>query len=160
MGYTFARVSAVLGMNVEDYYQRASAGGSGCTKKAASVTRCPRTTTPRRISTPISQQPASARTKKGPLFRQRRPAPGADGEPDDRTDVLRMIKRRALTEASGSADPAATPSGPPASLPTWRTAARSRTPRRIADHESPRTTKLYDRTSDEITLDEVERIAI
>src|SRR5207248_1989795 len=30
----------------------------------------------------------------------------------------------------------------------------------IAAHESPRTTKLYDRTSDEITLDEVERIAI
>jgi integrase/recombinase XerD len=27
-------------------------------------------------------------------------------------------------------------------------------------HESPRTTKLYDRTGDEITLDEVERIAI
>ena len=26
--------------------------------------------------------------------------------------------------------------------------------------ESPRTTKLYDRTSDEITLDEVERIGI
>jgi integrase/recombinase XerD len=30
----------------------------------------------------------------------------------------------------------------------------------IANHESPRTTKLYDRTSDEITLDEVERIVI
>ena len=30
----------------------------------------------------------------------------------------------------------------------------------IAAHESPRTTKLYDRTRDEITLDEVERIAI
>ena len=30
----------------------------------------------------------------------------------------------------------------------------------IAAHESPKTTKLYDRTSDEITLDEVERIAI
>jgi hypothetical protein len=29
----------------------------------------------------------------------------------------------------------------------------------IAAHESPRTTKLYDRTGDEITLDEVERIA-
>ena len=27
-------------------------------------------------------------------------------------------------------------------------------------HESPRTTKLYDRTADAITLDEVERIAI
>ena len=30
----------------------------------------------------------------------------------------------------------------------------------IANHESPKTTKLYDRTSDEITLDEIERIVI
>jgi hypothetical protein len=29
-----------------------------------------------------------------------------------------------------------------------------------AAHESPRTTKLYDRTGDVITLDEVERIVI
>jgi integrase len=28
----------------------------------------------------------------------------------------------------------------------------------IAAHQSPRTTKLYDRTRDEISLDEVERI--
>ena len=30
----------------------------------------------------------------------------------------------------------------------------------MAAHESPRTTKLYERTGDEITLDEVERITI
>ena len=30
----------------------------------------------------------------------------------------------------------------------------------MAAHESPRTIKLYDRTGDEITLDEVERITI
>jgi hypothetical protein len=30
----------------------------------------------------------------------------------------------------------------------------------IANHESPRTTKLYDRRTDEISLDEIERIAI
>ena len=30
----------------------------------------------------------------------------------------------------------------------------------MAAHESPKTTKLYDRTADAITLDEVERIAI
>jgi integrase/recombinase XerD len=30
----------------------------------------------------------------------------------------------------------------------------------IAAHESPRTTKLYDRTSDAISLDEIERILI
>jgi hypothetical protein len=28
----------------------------------------------------------------------------------------------------------------------------------MAAHESPRTTKLYDRTSDQISLDEVERV--
>ena len=30
----------------------------------------------------------------------------------------------------------------------------------IANHSSPRTTKLYDRRQDEISLDEVEKIAI
>lgn len=30
----------------------------------------------------------------------------------------------------------------------------------IAAHESPRTTKLYDRTSDAIGLDEIEKIVI
>ena len=30
----------------------------------------------------------------------------------------------------------------------------------IANHESPKTTKLYDRTNDQITLDEVERIVL
>jgi integrase len=30
----------------------------------------------------------------------------------------------------------------------------------IANHESPRTTKLYDRRNDEISLDEIERITI
>ncbi len=30
----------------------------------------------------------------------------------------------------------------------------------IANHASPQTTRLYDRSSDEITLDEVERIVI
>jgi integrase/recombinase XerD len=30
----------------------------------------------------------------------------------------------------------------------------------LANHASPRTTKLYDRRSDEISLDEVEKISI
>jgi integrase/recombinase XerD len=30
----------------------------------------------------------------------------------------------------------------------------------IANHESPKTSKFYDRTSDQITLDEIERIGI
>ena len=30
----------------------------------------------------------------------------------------------------------------------------------IAAHESPRTTKLYDRTSDEVTVEEIEKIRL
>ena len=30
----------------------------------------------------------------------------------------------------------------------------------MASHESPRTTKLFDRTSDQVTLDKMERIRI
>ena len=52
---------------------------------------------------------------------------------------------------------------------TWRAAGITayllnggspETAQAIASHESPRTTKLYDRTGEEITLDEVERIRI
>ena len=39
-------------------------------------------------------------------------------------------------------------------------AAASASRRGSANHESPRTTKLYDRRQDEISLDEVERILI
>jgi hypothetical protein len=46
------------------------------------------------------------------------------------------------------------PPPPATSMPVPETA------RRIANHESPRTTKLYDRCQDEISLDEVERILI
>jgi integrase len=34
------------------------------------------------------------------------------------------------------------------------------TAQQLANHESPRTTKLYDRRHDEISLDEVEKISI
>jgi hypothetical protein len=34
------------------------------------------------------------------------------------------------------------------------------TARKIAAHESPRTTTLYDRTDDRLTLDEIEKISV
>jgi hypothetical protein len=43
-------------------------------------------------------------------------------------------------------------------LPGERRTARHA--QQMAGHESPRTTKLYDRTKDEITLSEVERIRL
>lgn len=76
-----------------------------------------------------------------------------------RQDALRMIKRR----AAGASLPARTcchtfrATGITAYLQNGGTIEKAQT---IAAHESPRTTKLYDRTSDDITLDEIERIVI
>jgi hypothetical protein len=42
----------------------------------------------------------------------------------------------------------------------YRSAWLEKRLQQMAGHESPRTTKLYDRTKDEITLSEVERIRL
>lgn len=76
-----------------------------------------------------------------------------------RVDVLRMIKRRAVAAGLPSSTCCHTfrATGITAYLENGGTVENAQA---IAAHESPRTTKLYDRTADEITLDEVERIAI
>ena len=74
-----------------------------------------------------------------------------------RSDVLYMIKRR----AKGAGLPYSTcchtfrATGITAYLQNGGTLEHAQ---QIAAHQSPRTTKLYDRTRDEISLDEVERI--
>ena len=74
-------------------------------------------------------------------------------------DVERMVKRRAETIGiSGSVSlHSFRATGITIYLNNGGTLEHAQT---IAAHESPRTTKLYDRTSDAITLDEIERIAI
>ena len=70
-----------------------------------------------------------------------------------------MIKRR----ASAAGLPTSTcchtfrATGITASLSNGETLEHAQ---QIAGHASPRTTKLYDRTADRVTLDEIERIVI
>ena len=47
------------GERVEDYFPRASAGGCGSTRRAASTTRCPCTIPSRPTSTPTSRRPGA-----------------------------------------------------------------------------------------------------
>ena len=56
--------------------------------------------------------------------------------------------------------PAAIPSGPPGITTYLQNGGTIEHAQQIANHESPRTTKLYDRTNDAISLDEIERILI
>ena len=47
-----------------------------------------------------------------------------------------------------------------ASRPTWENGGLLENAQNMAAHEFPRTTKLYDRTEDQITIEEVEKIVI
>jgi integrase len=73
--------------------------------------------------------------------------------------VLRIVKRRSLAAGLPSSTSCHTlrAAGITAYLENGGAIERARA---IAAHQSPRTTKLYDRTGDAVTLDEVEGIAI
>ena len=77
----------------------------------------------------------------------------------NRVDVFRMIKRRVRQAELGVVANCHTfrATGITAYLLNGGTVENAQA---IAAHESPRTTKLYDRTADEISLDEIERIVI
>jgi integrase len=98
--------------------------------------------------------------KKTPLFRSARGRTGDLTETGmNRVDAFRMIRRRAKDVGLG-ADACChmfRATGITAYLENGGTLENAQL---MAAHESPRTTKLYDRTGDEITLDEVERIMI
>ena len=76
-----------------------------------------------------------------------------------REDVLAMIKRRAAVAALPYSTCCHTfrATGITTYMQNGGTLEHAQ---QIAAHESPRTTKLYDRTDDQISLDEVERIRI
>jgi len=76
-----------------------------------------------------------------------------------RSDVLRMVKRRAAAAGLPSSTCCHTfrATGITSYLSNGGTIENAQA---IAAHESPRTTRLYDRTSDTLSLDEIEKIAI
>lgn len=98
--------------------------------------------------------------RKGPLFRTTRGRSRVLTQTRmQRTEVYLMIKRRAKKAGLPSEISCHTfrATGITAYLENGGTIEKAQ---QIAAHESPRTTKLYDRTSDVINLDEIERILI
>ena len=97
--------------------------------------------------------------KKDPLFQSVDRGGELTGTRLHRKRVWDMIKRRA--KAAGLPETACChtfrATGITAYLSNGGTLEKAR---QIAAHESSQTTRLYDRTSDELTLDEIERIVI
>jgi integrase/recombinase XerD len=159
MGYTFARVSAVVTLRVEDYFQQGRRSWVRLHEKGGKRHEVP---CHHSLDEYLDAWIAAAKIsdeKKGPLFRSFKKGNKLTTNPLTRTDVLYMIKRRA--QAAGL--PYSTcchtfrATGITTYLQNGGTLEHAQT---IANHESPRTTKLYDRTCEELSFEEVERIKI
>ena len=108
---------------------------------------------------PTSGPPGIGNEKGTPLWRSMTKGGTVTPNRMNRVDVFRMIKRRVRQAELGVAANCHTfrATGITAYLLNGGTVENAQA---IAAHESPRTTKLYDRTADEISLDEIERIMI
>jgi len=159
MAFSFARVGAALRMRVEDYYTQAGYRWFRLHEKGGKLHYVPAHGKAARYVDAYLAAAGIADQKKEPLFR----TVGRDRKLTERPmapiDALKMIKRRARTaslpETIGCHTFRAT--GITAYLEAGGTIEGAQA---IAAHESPRTTKLYDRRGDMATLEEVERIAI
>jgi integrase/recombinase XerD len=159
MCYTFARVSAMVHMRVEDYYQSGKRWWVRLHEKGGKRHEVPAHHNAEAYLDAYLDRAGIRDEKTGPLFRSVDNRRALTLQPMTRVDVFRMIKRRAATASLPSSTCCHTfrATGITAYLENGGTIENAQA---IAAHESPRTTKLYDRTSDEITLDEVERILI
>ncbi len=156
-----ARVSAVVGMYVEDYYQQGKRSWIRLHEKGGKFHEVPAHHNAVEYLDAYIARAEIEDQKKGPLFRS------VVGKTDaitlkamSRTDVLRMIKRRGLACGMGLDRICChtfRATGITAYLENGGTIENAQA---IAAHESPRTTKLYDRTNDSLSLDEIERISI
>jgi site-specific recombinase XerD len=159
MVYSFARVSAVTTMRVEDYFEHGKRSWLRLHEKGGKRHEVP---CHHNLAAYLDAWIAAAGIagdKKGPLFRAIRKGNRLNENPMAREDVLAMIKRRAKAAALPYSTCCHTfrATGITTYLQNGGTLEHAQ---QIAAHESPRTTKLYDRTQDQISLDEVERIRI
>ena len=160
MIYSFARIGAVVAMRVEDYYASGKRWWLRLHEKGGKRHEMP---AHHKLEAFIDEYLAAAGIRengKTPLFRS---AAGRTGiltdRPMHRVDAYQMVRRR--TADAGLKGKLGCHVFRATGITAYLEAGGSlENAQAMAAHESPRTTKLYDRTGDEITLDEVERITI
>ena len=160
MVYSFARVSAVVNMKTKDYYQNGKRWWIRLHEKGGKFHEVPVHHLAEEYLDAYLEAAGIAEEKNKPLFRTTRARTRALTENRlNRVETWKMIKRRALEAGVSVTTTCHTfrASGITAYLENGGTIEHAQ---QIAAHESPRTTKLYDRTDDAISLDEIERIVI
>lgn len=158
MIYTFARIGAVLQMNVGDYFTQGRRGWVRLHEKGGKEHEAP---CHHKLEAMLDEYLAAAGIggdREGALFRTTGRTTGTPhrmGQPD----AYRMIQRRArqagIETKIGNHSLRAT--GITDYLKNSGTLEHAQ---QRANHSSPRTTKLYDRRNDEVALEEYERVGI
>ena len=159
MVYSFARVGAVVGMNVEDYYRQGKRWWLRLHEKGGKFHEVPAHHKAEEYLDAYLDAAGIGNQKGTPLWRSMNRERTFSENRMSRVDVFRMIKRRVRQAELGASANCHTfrATGITAYLLNGGSIENAQA---IAAHESTRTTKLYDRTADEITLDEIERIVI
>jgi len=160
MTYSFARVGAVVALAVEDYFPQKKRWWLRLHEKNGKVNEMPCHHKLEDYLDAYIKAAGIADDRKGPLFRPaigktKKLGPGAMS----RTDVWSMVRRRAadagIETAIGCHSFRAT------GITDYLTnGGRIEVAQRMAGHSNAKTTGLYDRRNDDISVGEVERIGI
>jgi site-specific recombinase XerD len=158
MIYTFARVGAVLQMDVSDYFTQGRRGWVRLHEKGGKEHEAP---CHHKLEVLLDDYIAAADIAgdaEGPLFRT---TGRSTGTPHRMTqpDAYRMIQRRA--KAAGIKTKVGNHSLRATGITDYlKSDGTLEHAQAMANHSSPRTTKLYDRRNDEASLDEYEKVGI
>lgn len=159
--YSFARVGAALKMKVEDLRPKGSGWQIRLHEKGGKEHAMPCHHALAEALHAYIEAAGIADQKKAPLFRTSRGHTGSvlSDQPMAQPDAWRMIRRRAT--AAGIMAPIGNHTMRATGITAYlANGGQLEHAQEMAAHESPRTTKLYDRTKERLTQDEVERIRL
>jgi site-specific recombinase XerD len=156
--YTFARVSAAVHIQVDDVYIQGRRLWVRLHEKGGKEHTLPCHHELEEY-VEVYMEAAGIKGEKGtPLFRAvSKKTKQLTGREITRIEAYRLVKRRA--RSAGILSPIGCHTFRATGITQYlKNGGKLEHAQQIAAHESPRTTKLYDRRDDEVTLDEVERI--
>ncbi len=161
MVYSFARIGAALAMRVEDVFVQGRRGWVRLHEKGGKLHMLPCHHNLDAYLEAYITAAGIAEDKKGVLFRTASDRTGMTltDRPLSQSNAYRMIRQRA--KAAGIETEICNHTFRATGITSYlKNGGRLEIAQQMANHESARTTGLYDRRSDDVSLDEVERIGI
>jgi site-specific recombinase XerD len=160
MVFSFARIGAALSMKVEDAYVQHRRLWVRLHEKGGKVHEMPCHHTLEEYLHAYIDGCGLASDPKGPLFRTiARGRGGLTSTPLPQANAYAMIRRRAA--AAGIATKIGNHTFRATGITAYlKNGGQLETAAAMANHASTRTTQLYDRRSDQVSLDEIERVRI